>query len=192
MSNPKGPSKRVLYAITLFAVLVVGGLAAYVKLTPADKVPADQHRDQLSQRAEPKVDITTKRSGSEVTDVFVFTPKQEGDVAATFERKLVPVPAGEDAKVFAVNAFLQASKIVEPTARLLAVDVEDGVAKLSFNAAFEGGYGSGDEAVLIEGLQRTLGQFEGITKIEVFADGKPLDSLGNVELAGGLDVRRPE
>ena len=190
MSNPKGPSNRILLAVSLFTVMVVGGLAAYVKLAPADKVPAEEHRDQLSQKPAPQVDITAKRTDSEVTDVFVYTPRASGETTV-FEGELVAVPAGVDAKVFAVNKFLEVSKIVEPTARLLSVSVEDGVAKLSFNAAFEGGYGSGDEGVLIEGLSRSLGQFKEISKYEVFVDGKPLDSLGSVELAGGLDVKRP-
>ncbi len=191
MSNPKGPSRKALFVVTLVAVTMVGSLAAYVKLTPADKVPAAEHRDTIAQRNEPKIDIKSHRVGSEASEVLVFAPKANGD-SVSFESSKVAVPVGEDPHVFAVNEFLRISQIVEPSAKLLSVSVEDGIAKLSFNAAFEGGYGSGDEQVLIEGLTRSLGQFNDVTKFEILVDGKPLDSLGSVELAGGLDVRRPE
>lgn len=190
MSNPKAPTKRFLYVFTLFAATVVAGLAMYVKLAPADKVPAQEHRDNAVSRPAPQIDVTTKRSGAIDGRVEVFAAQPDGD-GVKFTSRTVAVPDGEDAKTFAVNEFLKSSNIPDTDARLLSVSVEDRVAKLYFNAAFEGGYGTMDEGVLLEGLGRSLGQFAEVDKFEIFVDGKPLDSLGNVELESGLDVKRP-
>lgn len=189
MSNHKrSPAARTVAVITLLGVVVVGGLAAYVKFTPADKVTPPEGQHVL--RKGPDIDITEHPIGTSRTKVLVFTPRYEGETLK-FDSAQRDVPTGEDPRVFAVNAFLQASKIVEPTARLLSVDVKDGEATLSFSEAFGGGYGTDDEHTLIDGLRTTLGQFEEIQKLLLTVEGKPIESLGSVELSGGLDVTRP-
>lgn len=189
MSNHKrGPAARTVAVITQLGVVVVGGLAAYVKFTPADKVTPQEAPHVL--RKGPDVDITEHPIESSRGKVLVFTPRYEGETLK-LDSVETPVPAGEDPRVFAVNAFLQASKIVERTARLLSVDVKDGEATLSFNEAFAGGYGTDDEHTLIDGLRASLGQFEEIQKLRLTIEGKPIESLGSVELTDGLDVTRP-
>lgn len=75
---------------------------------------------------------------------------------------------------------------------VLSVDVKDGIATLSFNPAFESGYGTDDERTMIEGLQRTMGQFTDVQKIEIVVDGKNIESLGNIEISEPLDVLRED
>lgn len=188
MSNPKGaPTTRALAVFTLIAVAVVVGLAAYVKFTPADRVPSAESIRREEPRLAPKVEIENRRAESRV---LVFVPRFV-DGNPVFDPVERSVPAGEDARVFAVNAFLTESKVPDPEARLLSVDVHDGVATLSFNAAFEGGYGSDDEHTIIDGLRHALGQFPEIERIKIAIDGQPVESLGNVEVGEGWDVVRP-
>lgn len=190
MSNRKPPSQRTLLVITLVTVTAVASLATYVKLTPADKVPAGEHRDHVGQAKPPRVDVRTERIRSDEASVLVYSPRATGN-SVTWEHREVAVPPSQDPKVFAVNEFLHSTKIVEPNARLLAVDVEDGVAKLSFNAAFASGYGTGDEQVLLDGLRRSMGQFSEVKRLAILVDGQELESLGNVDLTEGLDVIKP-
>lgn len=182
-------TKKTLLTVTFLGVAVVGGLAAYVKFAPADKVPANQHRD-IGQKRLPAPEVSIHRSNAAASGkVFVFTPRYEGS-ELKFDSAEVDVPGDQEPAVFAVNEFLRASKIPDEAARLLSIDLQDNVATLSFNEAFAGGYGSDDEHTLLDGLRTTLGQFEPIEKFRILIDGQAIESLGNVELSE-LDVIRP-
>ena len=182
-------TKKTLLTVTLLGATVVGGLAAYVTYTPANRVPAEQHRD-LGKKPLPAPDVSIHRSTpASVGKVWVFAPRFEGE-ALKFEATEVEVPSDQEPAVFAVNEFLRASKIADDAARLLSVDLQDNVATLSFNEAFRGGYGTDDEHTLLDGLRTTLGQFEAIEKIKILIDGQSVESLGSVELSE-LDVIRP-
>lgn len=182
-------TKKMLLTVTLLGVAVVGGLAAYVQFTPANKVPAAEHRDNVKKPL-PAPEVSIHRSDpASKGKVFVFTPRYEG-TNLLFDSAEVELPGDQEPAVFAVNEFLRASKITEESARLLSVDVQDNVATLSFNAAFRGGYGTDDEHTLLDGLRTTMGQFEAVEKIKILIDGEAVESLGSVELSE-LDVIRP-
>lgn len=190
MSNPKGPTTKTLLIVALCGAAIVGSLAAYVKLTPADRVPEDQRRVEspAKPRVEPKVDVSVQKAPE--GRVYVFEPYFEGN-DLKFNTRMADIPRETPPEVFVLTAFLEASRIPDPSARVLGVDVRDGLAAVSFNSAFAGGYGSTDEQVLIEGIRRSLGQFPAINEVELYIDGTKMETLGSVELAEPLPVIRP-
>lgn len=187
MSNPKAPTTKTLLIVTLSAVAIVGSLAAYVKFAPADRVPDDQRRPAVSniKPPAPNVDVSVRNR----TQVLVFTPVYEG-TSLRFTSITRPVPDNTKPEVFAVQAFLNMSKVTDADVRVLDVDVRNGLATISLNGAFAAGYGTDDESVLLAGISRALGQFPAIEKVEFYVDGVKLDTLGHIELVEPLPVIR--
>lgn len=178
---PSRNSKSLL----IFAILgigIVGGLGAYVKMSGTG-IPPEEHREQNPGKKlePPKVDV---KSHEETQALKSFVPhfSESGDLS--FTTKPLTVPDGEDARVYAVNHFLQETKVAPAEAKLMSIDVHDGIATLSFNKAFFDGYGTDDERTLVEGLQKTLGQFKEIQTLDFRNEGAKVESLGNIELSG--------
>jgi hypothetical protein len=190
MSNPKGPTTKTLLIVALCGAAIVGSLAAYVKLTPADRVPEDQRRVEApaKPRIEPQIDVSVEKAPE--GRVYVFEPFFDGN-DLKFNTRMADVPKGTSPETYALGAFLEASRIPAPEARVLDVDVRNGLAAVSFNSAFAGGYGSSDEQVLIEGIRRSLGQFPAINEFELYIDGTKMETLGSVELSEPVPVIRP-
>ena len=176
--NPKG-----IWLLLIAGVAVVGAFGAYVKFGPGAAVPANERRVEEGdlKKPPPKVDVSSK---PEQGPISIFLPAFSDSGDLSFSKKPVEVPSGEDARVYAVNEFLKETKIAPPEAKLLGIDVHDGVATLSFNSEFFSGYGTDDERALIQGLQRVLGQFKEIDELDFRDQGKKAESLGSVELAG--------
>lgn len=190
----KKPAMAGLLIVALLATGVVAGLAAYVKYSPASRVPVDQHRpmNEGSQANEPTTKTSSRPASPKSNETcWVYSPSYKGAelVLTKIEQ---PVPDGEDPIVFSINEFLHNTKITSSDARLLSEHVKAGVVALSFNGAFAQTYGSTDEGTLLNGISATLSQFPQIKKVEYFADGKPIDTLGNVDLSVPLDVTPPD
>ena len=184
----------VLFLISLGAVVA---LARYVQMGHR-LVPQDERRqtaaDQTSEpivrpsrghRETPRRPLTDDQSGP-----FVFKPSMEGG-KLTFEKEPVTVPDDEDPKVYVLNQFLQESKIVQPNARLLSVDLHDGVAALSFTQEMDQTYGTDDESTLLNGILANMGQFPEVKSVLFYAQGKQIDTFGDVDLSEKQDVIRP-
>lgn len=188
MSNPKGPTTKTLLIVGFLGTLIVAGLAAYVKFTPADRVPDDQRRIVAGQlpKPPPQVDISARRSNS---TVLVFIPSYEGN-ELKFTTREERVPKDIAPEVFALTEFLKASRIPDENARVLGVDVRNGLAAVSFNSAFATGYGTDDEHTLLDGFRRSLGQFSAINEFELYVDGTRVETLGSVELSQPMPVIR--
>lgn len=179
MASRKKSNTGIIAALLL--VSAVGGavMGAYVMTTPeARKVPADLRRDHVSAKPAQKPKA--------------LVPKMVGhDVV--YEKRDITVPAGQDARVFYVNEFLKelhAKDIGNKSARAIGVDLQDGVAYLDFNRAFDETYGTEDEGILIQGILRTLGQFPDINKVQFEIEGKPMETTGNIDLKTPQDVIR--
>ncbi len=161
-------------------MLGLAAIAAYVKLTPADKIP-DNLRAQGT---------APTRSTKEHGRVKIVDPHANGpDI--TYGHHDTPVPAEGDAVLTAVNGFLDQVPSVPKDARALSADVKDGIAKIEFSNSFERSYGSTDEGAILQGLQRAMGQFKDVNKVYLQIGGRPIDSLGNVDLSQGIEVIRP-
>ncbi|MCB8933422.1 MAG: GerMN domain-containing protein [Fimbriimonadaceae bacterium] len=170
---------KSVWALLALGLGVVGALAAYVKFTPADRVPEPMRRPAA----------TSSKPAPAATQVWVFSPHAEG-VEIGFDRTKMPVPTGVDAKVYAVNEFLSKSKIAPEGARLVSAQVIEGEAQLHFNRAFDTTYGSTDESALIQGLQRTFGQFPDIQALRFYVEDTPMSTTGNIDLSEPVPVLR--
>src|SRR5690606_5920316 len=93
---------------------------------------------------------------------------------------------------YAVREYLKSISAIPREAKLLDCTVSNGIATLNFNSAFAAGYGTEDERTIVEGILTTLGQFEDIEGVIFHMDGRPLDTLGNIDLGGPQKVIRPE
>jgi len=191
MSNPNGPTSKTLIIVALIGSAVVGSLAAYVKFAPADRVPQDQRRVEspVVRKPAPAPNVDVSVHEATVGEVYVYEPYFIGDTLQ-FKSRIATVPKDTDPALFALTEFFRDTKIADEKARLLNVDVKEGLAALSFNSAFGPTFGAEDEHVLIEGMRRELGQFPKIDKFEIYIDGTRVDTLGNVDLSEPIDVVR--
>jgi hypothetical protein len=182
--NKSGPSTLTVLLILAAAALGVVGLATYVKLAPADRVADSERRGSAKGAGGPEVQVDRRTSLSMPKPVF-----DEGGLR--FESEPITVPAGEDARIYVVNRFLDSFEVPNSGIRLLSINVLDGLATLSFTEEFLSGRGSLDEAALVEGIRACLGQFPEIERIEIYADGQKVEELGHIELIEPAPVIRP-
>ncbi|MBI5708043.1 MAG: GerMN domain-containing protein [Armatimonadetes bacterium] len=174
--------------LMLVAAAVVAGLAAYVKLTPADRVPEALKRVRPSEKVRPKQPSTE----APAPQIVVASPLTQ-DPDTGWEAVAITVQPGEDPKVAAINAYFRLIVNLDPEAKALAVDVRDGTAHVDLNEAFRAGLGSLEEALFVKGLRATLGQFEDVFQIELFVSGERLQDLGHIDISEPQGViRRPD
>jgi hypothetical protein len=183
-------SKRTNYAgviaLLMFGAVGVLAIGFYIKKTPeAQQVPPAIHRQAN------KPDNVQQPDKAKTSTAVVLNPhSKNGEL--TFDSAVEPVPEGKDPRVFAINRYLQNCHILPPEAKALSIDVkEDGTAYVSCTEAMDKTYGSSDEAALLQGFDKTLGQFPEIKKVIFEVSGKPIDSFGQVDISQGMDITGP-
>lgn len=174
MGNRKGGDggSRIYLAIMVSGLAVLAAMVAYVQLAPAKKIPPEMRRPEANRPAPPR-------------EVQVPQPRFE-DGELKFDTTRLETKPGEDPMVAALNGFLRASRIASEEARCVGVRREGDVAVLEFSAPFAQTYGSEDEQALLAGIARTLRQFPGVRRFRLTTGGKPLDSIGNIDLSEPL------
>lgn len=173
-----GGSLIGLWVLLCLCALGFGALTYYAGQPGAHTIPSDLRADRSSsQPAAPS------------SRVRVFSPTYRGG-ELVFREEWAAVPAGEDAKVFAVNRYLQSAKVTEPGARALSCRVERGTAWLDFSTPFGQTTGTEDEGIIVNGILKTMGQFPEVESVQLLVDGKPLETLGNLDLSQPQTVIR--
>ncbi|MBX7132795.1 MAG: GerMN domain-containing protein [Fimbriimonadaceae bacterium] len=163
--------------------LLVAALAAYVRFSPAREVPPDMRRPSTASQDGTKAPATP-------TKVIVFTPHfQDNDLK--FDEIEETLPQGEDKVLFAVNGYLSKLDFLPKGATLKTAKVIDGLAELDFDETFNTTYGTDDERTIVNGILTAVGQFPEIRSVRFLAGGKPIESLGNIELTDPQPVLRP-
>lgn len=183
-TQKKSRSSGPFVAMIAIGILGLGALAAYVKYSGANKVPVEARRVESTQQSASKKDDVP-------ASVELVTPSREG-TELKLGRHRSDVPAGEDARIYAINHFLRESKIVPSNARAVGIQVKEGVALVDVSPSFNQTYGSFDEEALLKGLCATLAQFKNIQKVQFFVEGKPVETLGNVDLSEPIPVRESQ
>jgi len=166
------PNLWGVWALLVLGIGSVAGLAVYIKTTPADRVPASEHRRSTQPQS-----------------VNVYRPKYIGDQLKFDSRRETP-PAGQDERVFAVNQFLHESGVALEGAELISCEVRDRIAYLNFNRAFDRTYGTEDEQTLVKGILQVMSQFEGFDSVQILIEGKPMQTMGNIDLTDPLPIHR--
>lgn len=187
-SKNQKKSGNPMIALMAVGVLGLGALAAYVKFGGADKVPPELKRVESLQKKDVPAGKNEPEPPVEKTTVELFTPSRDSE-ELKFTKHRSDVPEGEDARLFALNHFLQASKIADPKAKVVGIQVKDGVALIDASPEFNQTYGTFDEEAILKGISATLAQFNDIEKVQFFVEGKPVTTLGNVDLTEPISVR---
>jgi hypothetical protein len=170
--------------LVAIGVLGLGALAAYVKFGGASKVPTEVRKVPSLQQSNA---AGQKTDGAQKVDLV--TPSRDG-TELKLGKHSSDVPAGEDARLFALNHFLKESKIMDTSAKAIGIEVKDHVALIDVTPSFNQSVGSFDEEALLKGICATLAQFKEIDRVQFFDEGKAVTSLGNVDLSQPIPVRK--
>ena len=188
----KSPNTGMWFLFAL-GLAATAGVGAYLKSNPSASIPpsemrTDDDRKSVKDALDGKPAATTDRRDGKVE---VIKPKlDDKGEELTYDKSHEAIPEGQDKVVFAVNRFLEESKIVPAGAKLDSVEVKDKIATLKFNAAFDRTYGTEDERVLVDGILHTVGQFAEIEKVQFTIGGEPMETLGNIDLTTPQTVLR--
>lgn len=104
----------------------------------------------------------------------------------------VEAPSSEDVgsqATAALNSALSSMSNMPSGARVNGVNVAGGLATVDFTPEIQKGYGSAEEAEVINKLLGELAAFDQIQKATFSVNGQPLESLGHLELLEPIDVR---
>jgi hypothetical protein len=170
----KSSDKSLVVSVLLVCAVVAVGVAAYVKLAPADTVPKD-------------VDAEIRPGGG---GVKLLTPYYNDDGGLKYRIEEVNVPKDTDPYVYAVNKYLDLVSSVPEGAVLKSVKIENTIAVLDFSAEFETSYSTFDESTIVNGILTTMGQFPEVSYVKFMVEGKRLETLGNLDLIDPLEVQR--
>jgi len=192
--SSKSTGSKAVLVLAMISALGVGGLAAYVELTPsAAHVPQDERKPSLTRTTNeptsravplgPKVDITSEHAQ-------LLVPEVSGE-DVKLQRPAGDIPMGMKPMVFIAGETFKSLKL--DGARALGVQISDRTARLDVNQTFaEFGFGSMQEGQVVKALQMALGQFPEIDTFELYSDGKKLDTLGQLDLESPIEVIRPQ
>ncbi len=188
-SKKSKKSGNPMIGLMAVGILGLGALAAYVKFGGADKVPQELRRERSLQKIDPPADQKKDtETTTEKVSVDLFTPNRDGETLK-FSKHHSDVPQGEDARIFALNHFLKASKVADPKAKAVGIQVKDKVALIDVTPQFDQTYGTFDEETMLKGIAATLAQFKEIDKVQFFVEGKVVETFGNVDLTEPLPIR---
>jgi hypothetical protein len=178
----KKPGSGPMIGLMAVGICGLAALAAYVKFGGADKVP-----DEIRKVPNLQQSAGNKDSAND-SKVQLVTPSRDGEDLKLGKHES-DVPAGEDPRLFALNHFLRESKIVPDDAKVVGIEVKDGLALVDVSPSFNQTYGTFDEEALLKGIRATLAQFKDIDKVQFFVEGKVVSTLGNVDLSEPIPVR---
>ncbi|MHB0912703.1 MAG: GerMN domain-containing protein [Armatimonadota bacterium] len=108
----------------------------------------------------------------------------------------IEVSPGEYGPETAIRSLLRQgdspklTNIIPNGTRLISFGVKGGLATVNLSREFRDNFsgGSETEALMVGALLRTLGQFHGIEWVQLHIEGKPIDTLGHLDLSAPLDV----
>lgn len=184
-NNRNGGKRAGIWGLMLIGAFVLGASATYVQLGPNARIPAEERRsERLPQHQEAGKQASRPAQTSErqlKDEVEIIRPRGAED-QVVFERERRRLPENQEAIPFAVNEFLKQSKIAPDDASLVGYKLNNGELVLSFNRAFDRTYGSEDERVLVEGILRSVGQFEDVRSVRFTIEWEPMETLGHLDL----------
>lgn len=190
MSKQTKASKAIVIGMLALGLAGVGALAIYVQ--GHAKAVTDQRADVepvMTKPIEAPKETTTKVATERTV---VLTPVMKG-MDLTFTQETKDVPQGEEPHVFAVNEYLHKIPAVPRDARLLAFELENRMAILSFNDKFvNAGFGSEDEKAVLDGIAATMGLDSAIDSVQIESDGRKVDTLGHADLSDPMPAIRPD
>jgi hypothetical protein len=175
--------KAALFGAFLVSALGLGALASYVQNTPeARRVPPEIRRESSNRPATP-----TLNQEPMAMSTVRFAEVKNGKVVLSGR---TPIPKSTGPALFATNRSLESMGAAN--AKVLSIEIENGIALLNANSAMLEGFGSLQESEVIEALSLTLGQFPNVKGFTISVEGTQLDTLGHFELENPVPVTRIE
>jgi hypothetical protein len=147
-------------------------------------------QDVSEQRATPSPVIENPKPDKvdETADVkSVHVVERDKDDSLHLGKKNRPVEKGLTSKESALNQSFKSTNYGE--LRALGVSVDNGVAIIDMNNKINEGFGSNEEAELINVFKQALSQFPDVKSFQIRVDGQILDSLGHSEMTKPISVR---
>ncbi len=123
--------------------------------------------------------------------VTVYSIIEDADGNRSLKAKTVPLPSGSVSSpaTFALESLMNTAHSPIPAGtKLHGIKIADGVATVDFSGEFKIGFPGGDsaEAIVINSIVTTLGQFSSVKSVQILVDGAKIDSLG-----GNLSLDEP-
>ena len=174
---------RAFVIAVLFVVCI--GLGAYLvtrRQPPASPTPPPSPRD-----AKTPVEAPT------TVKVYRIAVENDQPVLRAVEKE---VKAGTDLVAAAIRRLIEQgdngglSNPIPKGTRLLGLKIENGLAAVDLSREFRDNFTGGSEAesMTIGAVLRTLSQFPEVKRVQFLIEGKPLDTLGHLDLSGPQDV----
>lgn len=177
------------------AVALFGGLFAVARFQ-GNTVPIEERRvERLPEHQEPPVTRVERKPTAEPSSEKEATRKVESVhveyVAEDYRvtKSQVDVPKGQDPYLVAVNTSLAHNPDIPADGKAIAAKVEGKTLVLDFGPSFERTYGSAEEGEILKSITGALEQFKELTHVQITVGGKPIETLGNVELTDPLPIR---
>lgn len=176
--------KKSSAAVVVLALLVCIGLGAYIATRQQPPVP-------------PPVPPSPPEPAPPMKIVKIYQVTVV-DNRAELEPVEVKVPGDKSIIEGAINQLIEhegSSQIGNPIpegTRLLSLKVEKGIAKVDFSREFADNFAGGSEAesLMVSSILTTLGQFPEVKKALIMVEGKPLETLGHLDLSEPMNVIR--
>lgn len=199
----KSNTGRNAALLASFAALALGG-GCYLAQSrraavPATAAPSSSTPSSPTQQSEaspgpgpndsilPEREVQPQREAGEQPHTIAVYTVTAGDDGARLTKKTLPASLTHGvtdavAAEHALNAMAELKNSpLPPGTRVRSVKFgDDGVATVDFNTAFQKNFPGGDEneALTLNAVVATLGQFPGVKRVQFLVEGAKIDSLG--------------
>ena len=174
---------RVLVAV--LALIVCAGLGAYLVMT---------HRPPVTPPSKPVPEAKSPVETQKKVKVYQVTVEGNQAKLRPTEKEVKVDHSPPEAAVRALIEQVDTGELANPIpkgTRLLGFKLEKGLATVDLSREFRDNFtgGSEEEGLTIGAVLRTLGQFPEVKRVTFLIEGKPLETLGHLDLSGPQDVR---
>ncbi|MDQ2799700.1 MAG: GerMN domain-containing protein, partial [Armatimonadota bacterium] len=152
-------------------------------------IPGPQRTPDVGQ---PAISPPVKKGEAPAAPVIYTVSPGHGDDDLAAKPVADPTANG-DPVANTLHALLQTKDSpLAPGTVLRSVSVADGLASVDFSQMpIDVLHGETRQTRALTALQKTLGQFPNISRIQISVNGKPVHNFGEFESPGPLDVIRP-
>ncbi len=164
--------KRV-FAVVVVLLLVAGGVVYFLW-------PRSSGSNQGA--------ATPSGSINQRDTVTIYHPTYKNDQIG-FEKNPIKVADGNPIAT-AINGMLREPKLFPAGVQLLDSKVEGDTVTLDFSKELRAGYSTDEEEAVLKSISTSMGQFKELNKVRIFVEGKPIDTLGNIDLSEPMEVER--
>lgn len=181
--------------LMIVAAMGVGAVGTYVTTRPA-ALPEELRRTERLPEHQSPADRAKRASQTDAPkpgtrdSVEIKTPTYDESGNLRFTSEQAKVPRNEDAYLVAINGFLAKADLAPAGAKAVKADLKDGILTIWFNEAFDSTYGTEDEQTLVNGILVSAGQFSEVRKVQFTIQGKPMETMGNIDLTSPLSTLR--